>query len=123
MFKGLGNWLRRFMAGRYGSDTFNMVILSGALVMSILGSILRLPVLALLAWLPMVWALYRMFSRNVNRRYQENRRFCGFWQHLTDKNYRYFRCPKCRQTVRVPRGKGKIAIRCPKCGEKFIKKT
>ena len=130
MFKGFSDWFRRSMAGRYGSDTLNMVILVGALVMSLLGSILRVPELTLLAWIPMIWAFFRMLSRNVSKRYQENRRFCAFWErlragwkHLWDKNYRYFRCPKCRQTVRVPRHKGKISIKCPRCGEKFIKKT
>lgn len=130
MFKRFGDWLQRSMAGRYGSDQLNMVILVGAVVLSLLGSILRIPILTLLAWLPMLWAFYRMMSRNISKRYQENRRFCGFWENfrgkwkrLWDKDYRYFRCPKCKQTVRVPKGKGKIAIKCPKCGEKFIKKT
>ena len=56
-------------------------------------------------------------------RYQENRRFLLLIDRIKDRNNRYFNCPKCRQTVRVPRGKGKISITCPKCREKFIKKT
>lgn len=123
MFKRLGAWFQRWMAGRYGSDKLNMVILVGAVILSLLGSILGIPILSLLAWIPLIWAFYRMMSRNINKRYQENRRFCAFWERLRDKNYRYFRCPKCKQTVRVPRGKGKINITCPKCGAKFLKKT
>ena len=42
---------------------------------------------------------------------------------LKDRQNRYYTCPRCRQTVRVPRGKGKIAITCPRCKERFIKKT
>ena len=53
----------------------------------------------------------------------KTRRSCVFFSRLTDKQYRYFRCPGCRQVVRVPRGKGKINIRCPKCSRQFIKKT
>lgn len=40
-----------------------------------------------------------------------------------DKEHRYFACPKCGQTVRVPKGAGKIRVTCPKCGEKFEKKA
>ena len=80
------------------------------------------------------WGLFRMVSRNLPRRRAENAKFMQLagpainWFHLRrtmhrDKEHRYFRCPRCRQTVRVPKGKGKIAIKCPKCGEKFIKKT
>lgn len=123
MFKRFGNWMQRAMAGRYGSDTLNLVILSGGLVLSLLGTILKLPILTLVAWIPLFWCLFRMFSRNTRKRYEENRRFTSFFSRLADKDYRYFRCPRCRQTVRVPKGKGKIAIKCPKCGEKFIKKT
>ena len=69
------------------------------------------------------WALFRTLSRNTYKRYQENRKFLQIFDRLKDRQHRYFDCPKCRQTVRVPRGKGKIAISCPKCGEKFIRKT
>ena len=47
----------------------------------------------------------------------------GIFEKLKDREHRYYACPKCRQPVRVPRGKGKIAITCPKCKERFIKKT
>ena len=130
MFKRFGQWLQRAMAGRYGSDQLNMAILVGALLLSLIGSITRVPILTLLAWAPLIWATVRMLSRNTSRRYEENRRFLAlwykvstWWKRLFDKNYRYFRCPKCHQVVRVPKGKGKISITCPKCGEKFIHKT
>ncbi|MBO2527292.1 MAG: hypothetical protein CW335_03815, partial [Clostridiales bacterium] len=69
------------------------------------------------------FSLFRTFSRNIYTRQKENRRFRQLWTRLRDRKNRYYRCPKCRQTVRVPKGRGKISIRCPKCGEKFIKKT
>lgn len=40
-----------------------------------------------------------------------------------DKDHKYFFCPKCGQSVRVPKGAGKIRVKCPKCGEKFEKKA
>ena len=119
--------LRNFMAGRYGTDRLNMVILCAGVVASILSSLVRLPILSLIFWLLsyglMIWAICRTLSRNTYKRYQENRRFMQFFDRLKDRRNRYFDCPKCRQMVRVPRGKGKISITCPRCREKFIRKT
>ena len=41
----------------------------------------------------------------------------------TDKNHKIFQCGKCGQMIRVPKGKGKIAITCPNCKQEFIKRT
>jgi len=123
----LGQSFRRFMAGRYGTDRLNMTILITGVVISLIGAFIRLPVLNLLTTFVsyglMFWAIYRSFSRNTYRRYEENRKFLQFFDALKDRDHRYFDCPKCRQRIRVPRGKGKIAISCPKCREKFIRKT
>lgn len=119
--------LRRFMYGRYGHDKLNRVILTTGVVMSLLTLInpvwwLDL-VLTLGAYAMLFWSLFRCFSRNHYKRYQENRKYLLMLDRFKDKQNRYYDCPKCRQTVRVPRGKGKIAITCPKCHEKFVKKT
>ena len=79
--------------------------------------------LVLLSYGLMIWAISRSLSRNTYRRYQENRRFLQAINRVKDRQNCYFDCPKCRQTVRVPRGKGKISITCPRCHEKFVKKT
>ena len=79
--------------------------------------------LSLLSYVLMIWAIFRTFSRNTYKRYQENRRFLLFLDRIKDREHKYFHCPKCRQPVRVPKGKGKIAISCPKCREKFIRKS
>ena len=71
----------------------------------------------------MFWAIFRTMSRNTYKRYQENRKYLAFVSRLKDREHKYFSCPKCRQSVRVPKGKGKVAISCPKCKERFIKKT
>ena len=119
--------IRQFMTGRYGTDKLSLTLLVVAMVLSVLssfmGTSLLNPVLTLLSYVLMFWALFRVFSRKTYARYEENRKFLRFFDQLKDRTHRYFSCPKCRQTVRVPRGKGKIAITCPRCKERFIKKT
>ena len=123
----LGLWLRRFMEGRYGNDKLNIAILLTGVVLGFLSSILGGFVLKLLLWALsyglMIWAIFRCLSRNTYRRYQENRKYLQLLDRVKDREHRYYDCPKCRQRVRVPRGKGKINITCPRCKEKFIRKT
>ena len=136
--KHTGSWLRRagtnlanefrsFMTGRYGHDRLNVALLILGVVMSIAGLFLRnklvLLILNLGSYALLFVALFRCFSRSTYKRYNENRRFLLMIDRIKDRAPRYYTCPKCRQTVRVPRGKGKIAITCPKCREKFVKKT
>ena len=119
--------LRRFMEGRYGTDKLNMAILGVGVVLAVITILVTNPVvdmsLMLISYGLVIWATWRAFSRQTYKRYQENRRFLMFIDRVKDRQHRYFECPRCRQIVRVPRGKGKIAITCPKCKEKFIKKT
>jgi hypothetical protein len=119
--------LRHFMSGRYGIDKLNMAILIAGLICSIITIFVNIPLVDLLltivSYICMFWAIFRSFSRQTYKRYQENRRFLMLIDRIKDRKNRYFECPRCRQIVRVPRGKGKIAITCPKCKEKFIKKT
>ena len=123
----MGYGLRNFMVGRYGTDKLNMVILSAGLavclVSAFVDSVKVNLLLTAVSYGLMIWALYRSFSRQTYKRYQENRKFLQFFDRLKDRQHRYYDCPKCHQVVRVPRGKGKIAITCPKCREKFIRKT
>ena len=123
----LGYKFRNFMVGRYGTDKLNMVILCAGLAVCFVSAFFHNPKVNLLltavSYGLMFWALFRSFSRNTYKRYQENRKFLQFFDRLKDRDHRYYDCPKCRQVVRVPRGKGKIAITCPKCRERFIKKT
>ena len=119
--------LRRFMEGRYGSDKLNNVILGAAMVTVILALFIRNPLVNLIAhgvaYALMFWSIFRTLSRNTYKRYRENRKFLQFFDRLKDRDHRYFDCPKCRQMVRVPRGKGKISITCPRCREKFVRKS
>ena len=115
------------MQGRYGTDKLNTAILTAGVVVCLLTIFIPAPKLDLLltcvAYILMGWAIFRSFSRNTYKRYQENRKYLQFLERIKDREHRYFDCPRCRQNVRVPRGKGKISITCPKCREKFIKKT
>ena len=122
------DWFGRFMEGRYGTDKLNMTILGVGVALCIISLFLgNVPVASLIlttgSYGLMIWAIFRSFSRNTYKRYEENRKYLRFVEKIKDKEHRYYACPRCRQTVRVPRGKGKISITCPKCKEKFIKKT
>ena len=129
MFRKIGDALRRFMAGRYGTDKLNQWLLGLAIVLIVLGLIggragsAILAVLGTVSYVPLIWSLFRMYSRNIEARRRENAAFQRVLTQLKDRDHRYYHCPKCRQTVRVPRGRGKINIRCPKCGEQFVKKS
>ncbi len=129
MFRKIGDALRRFMTGRYGMDRLNKWLLILSLVLIVLSAVgtrlgaAWMSLFGLLAYVPLIWSIVRTYSRNLSARRQENAAFCRLLSRLSDRKNRYFRCPGCRQTVRVPRGKGKINIRCPKCGQQFIRKT
>lgn len=119
--------IRRFMEGRYGTDKLNIFLLRTAFALILIDLFMPGGILKLIFWfLPMVLmalSILRSLSRNIYRRYEENRKYLQLMDMVKDRHHRYYNCPKCRQRVRVPRGKGKIAITCPKCREKFVRKT
>ena len=134
---GFGNWFRQFrmklamgfrqfMVGRYGTDKLNSVILTTALIVCLVGAFVNGSVsgiFTIVSYGLMFWAIFRTFSRNTYKRYQENRKFLMFLERVKDREHRYYSCPKCKQSVRVPRGKGKVAITCPRCRDRFIRKS
>ena len=121
------NWFRRFMAGRYGTDKLNITLLGIALVLCLVSMFMPFIMvkfgITVISYGLMIFAIFRCFSRNIYKRYQENCRYLNFLKRFKDRQHRYYSGPRCKQSIRVPRGKGKIAITCPKCREKFIKKT
>lgn len=132
MLQRFSAWLRRFMYGRCGVDQLNIFLLVAAVVLNLIALLLsRLGavcavigmVVNLSSYGVLIWYLYRALSRNLEKRILENRRFLTWKSRITDRQNRYYRCPNCKQTVRVPRGRGKICIKCPKCSEKFIRKS
>ncbi|MDD6182437.1 MAG: hypothetical protein PUB25_01775 [Lachnospiraceae bacterium] len=127
--------MQGFMAGRYGTDQLSKVILWISLACLAVSMFTRLNVFYILGLVLLIYTYYRMFSRNVAKRYAENQKYLnwryGFavrrnkrkvhWEQR--KIYRFYKCPQCRQKVRVPKGKGKVAITCPKCRMEFVRKS
>ena len=130
----MGEKFRRFMWGRYGNDRLNRFLMICSLVCIIL-SFLRLPLFYPLAVILMVFVYFRMFSRNIAKRTAENQWYLkkemkvrGLFQKKKRefgqrKEFHIYKCPSCGQKLRVPRGRGRIAIRCRKCGNEFIKRS
>ena len=129
------NWLQRMMYGRYGVDALSIALIVTGGVLSSFGAIFGIWWLSLLGDIPVILCVVRILSRDTLRRRQENERFLRFWMPLQEKMagmirhqqqhryYRFFTCPQCRQKLRLPKGKGKITITCPKCGKQFDKRT
>jgi hypothetical protein len=129
------NFIARFMQGRYGADQFNLALLILGILINFAVRFTGIPLLIFLAYPPFLFAIYRMFSKNLERRRRENAWFLRLWSPVwggvkrgitmlrQSKNYRFFKCPSCKTTVRVPKGKGVIEINCPACHTKFRKKS
>jgi len=134
---GIGGWfqqlgykvkagVQRFMMGRYGTDKLNSLLLWIAVALTLLSIFLPTGwhlISVSLSYALMGIVIFRCLSRNTYKRHRENRRYLNLLERLKDREHKYFTCPRCKQSVRVPKGKGKIAITCPKCREKFIQKT
>jgi len=128
------NWLRNFMYGRNGVDHLSIAFVVAGLFISLVVSFINVPFISLLPLIPYGYSFFRILSRNVEKRRYENMKFLGWWNpiwrriqsksnQLADKQHKYYKCPKCKSTLRVPKGKGKIAITCPKCKNEFTRKT
>ena len=126
--------LYRFMIGRYGNDRLNrflMIISIACLVVSLFGP----QFFYLLGILCLVYVYFRMFSKNIYKRTLENNFYMKYEYKVKQffatlkrdmnqrKTHHIYRCPSCKQKIRIPRGKGRIEIRCPKCSQTFIKKS
>lgn len=130
--------LARFMAGRNGNDQFNIFLLAVDMILLLLaciftksiGRFIYPVVLVLLGYI-----YFRMFSRNIYRRREENGKYLRMKLKLSGhfrlhrerwvqrKDYKFFTCPSCKTTLRVPRGNGRIKIVCRRCGSSFMGKS
>ena len=123
------------MIGRYGTDGLNQFLSILSLVLIVLALLTKSSFLTLLGMIVLVLCYYRSLSRNIAKRTEENYQFYTIKDRITNKInglkdqwanrklYHYYRCPQCRQKLRVPRGRGRIQISCPRCGTQFIKKS
>lgn len=128
------DWLRKVMRGRYGTDQLSLALLVISVILTIVGIFPKTHWISSLAIIPLILCYLRVFSRNISKRAAENAKFMSKWgpvqrkitgrmNQFKDKTHRYYKCPKCGKTVRVPKGKGKICITCPVCKEEFIRKS
>ena len=127
----IANW----MSGRNGMDDLARFESSFVVVLLVVSLFSRWGFLYVVALAVMIHMYFRMFSKNVSKRYEENQKYLNFryqtvvWWNKKKKHfaqrkmYRFFRCPNCKQEVRVPKGHGRICITCPKCRTEFIKRT
>lgn len=124
-----------FMTGRNGVDQLSHASILTALVVSLLDCFLRTGLLTLLADALIVWSLFRMFSKNIIRRREENAKFVQwlnkvrpivlrYWTRLKNiRYYKYFSCPNCKCSIRMKRGMGEKEITCPGCHHTFTQKS
>lgn len=132
------NWrdkLARFMMGRYGIDSFSKTLIYGSLIIYILNIFIQNDIISMIAMAALIYSYFRMFSRNVYKRANENQMYLMKTQKLrmsldkykrqfqSRKTHHIYKCPNCKQKIRVPKGKGRISIHCPKCNNDFIKKS
>lgn len=123
------------MTGRYGFDSLGKCMLAIAIILSLLSAVVGSELMNLLAWVLLIYTYFRIFSRNVYKRYAENQAYLAKTAKIRHwfakqksmmqqrKTHHIYKCPTCKQKIRIPKGKGKIEIRCPKCYTTFIKNS
>ena len=128
-----------FMQGRYGVDQLSGFLIWTAVIIAVITMFVRIPVLQIVTWVMIIYAYVRIFSKQINKRYAQNQKFLdatwGIRKFFADIRYRIkygkqttepyhiYKCRKCGQKIRVPKGKGRIMITCPKCKYQFKKKS
>jgi len=127
--------IRRFFYGRYGTDQLCIALVVLSMLFTVLSGIFESLALELLSSLLIFYAMYRMLSKKIYARQKENAAFMKIWSPIGKKlklwanmirdrkTHRYFSCPGCKNTLRVPKGKGEITITCPVCKKRFDKRT
>ncbi|MCR5703787.1 MAG: hypothetical protein K6G85_04120 [Eubacterium sp.] len=131
----LKEFLKNLSRNRYGYDQFTRFLLAMTFLIYFLSMILQEPILNLVSLSVLIYIYYRIFSRNIYKRSAENDIYLNFINSISKalrifkntkderKYYRFYKCSNCKQVLRLPKGRGKIEIRCPKCGHRFIRKT
>ena len=127
--------LNRFMYGRYGLDSLSKMLVVCALVIDLISALANSIVISVIALVPFIVAVLRILSKNKAKRVKENYRYLSYTQQIRKnarklkqrimelRTHKYYKCPSCKTKLRVPRGKGKVKITCPKCRESFVAKS
>lgn len=133
--KQLAQKLQQFMVGRYGNDEFTLFLSIAGLILGLLANFKYLGFLYYIGAILIFFGLFRTLSKNYNARRKELNWYL-LWSAKPKaeikllinriqerETHKYFKCKKCKAVLRVPKGRGKIEITCPKCSAKVIKKT
>lgn len=120
--------LQMYMRGRNGADQLGRVTIYGSFLVYIISLLFHSRFLYLISFAGIIYSTFRMLSKDLYARREENRKFLT-WVETTRikmaqrKDYKIFKCKGCGRNIRVPRGKGKIEVTCPMCGSKTIHRT
>ena len=133
--KQLVQKLQQFMVGRYGNDEFTLFLSIAGLILGLLANFKYLGFLYYIGAILIFFGLFRSLSKNYNARRKELNWYL-LWSAKPKaeikllinriqerETHKYFKCKNCKAVLRVPKGRGKIEITCPKCKAKVIKKT
>lgn len=135
MWQKFKNGFRNFMSGRHGADQLSLALLIGGLILSLLSSITKIGIFSLVGFAAYIWAIFRTFSRNNTKRFEENQKYLNFSDKAKSetkqffarlknmKQYKYFRCPECKARLRLPRKVGEVTVTCGKCRHQFKQKA
>lgn len=127
--------MQRYMYGRYGMDGLGQFLMWTAVACMLLSWFVAGTLFQTLALVLLIFGYYRMLSRNTQKRYQENCTYYRYVNKVKDffkkqksyrqqrKTYHIYKCPKCKQKIRIPKGKGKVVITCRRCGTEFVKNS
>ena len=125
--------LQRFMMGRNGTDDLNRFLMIVWIILWVIELFTKNGILSILSFALLIYLYFRMFSRNLSKRYRENVAYLNMKNKITSKfrskksemqqrkTHHIYKCPTCKQKIRIPRGKGRICITCPKCKTEFTK--
>ncbi len=135
LLKKIKQTFRSFMNGRYGGDQLSKILLWSGLALYLVGAAANLPLFTLLGFAAYIFVLYRMFSRNVEKRRAENARYLAAknrfrirrsqaaarWKNR--REFKYFKCPRCKSWLRLPRKVGEVTVTCGRCHNSFKKQA
>ncbi|MDY0236880.1 MAG: hypothetical protein RBR71_12705 [Gudongella sp.] len=128
-------WLQKIMMGRYGVDKLSNAMIMFALAFILASILTKYTILNTIGLVIIIIAYFRIFSRDIPKRYKENQKFLAWFNPIkgkfnklknklrNSKDYKYFKCPQCGKEMRVPRKKGRVNIKCPNCGNSFTRRT